>query len=167
MLLDDGIQPESDSACATLFPSLMIPIFSNALALMVQTSETFLLGQGPDQDDYCDCLVSFHVPDVSVGCQLEFDLPNGFQGSWGPPEKIYVWNVTGPFDSECSWNDAPDSADLLGSVVLHNNITRAIVNSFVCQSNLSFRIGMDSSGQAGNCSFEQMTSSGLMLRYSC
>ena len=45
---------------------------------------------------------------VSVGCQLEFDFPNGFQGSRGPPEGVI----------RRSWNDAPDPADLLGSVVL-------------------------------------------------
>ena len=134
---------------------------------MAQTSETFVLGQQPDESDYCDCLVKFEVPDVAVSCQLELEFPNGFSSSWEAPEEIYVWNVAGSFNSECCWNNAPDTADLFGSVVLQNNMTRAIVNSFVCQNSLSLRIGMDRSGKAGNLSFEQTSSQGLMLKYGC
>ncbi len=160
-------QPEPKNSCTTVLPSLMIPIYSTAPALVSQTSTMFLVSQEPSQDLFCDCLLSFVVPWGSTSCQLELRLPNGYQSDWLGPREMYFWNVAEPFDSSCCWIDAPDITDLFGSVILQANMSYAIVNSFLCESLVSFRVGMNRFGAAGSCSFEQTKSEGLILTYGC
>lgn len=153
--------------CTTVLPSLMIPIYSTEPALISQTSAVFLVSQDPSLDIFCDCLLNFIIPENSTNCQLGLSFPDGFQSDWGDPLGVYFWNVAEPFETACCWVDAPGITDLFGSVVLQANMTYAIVNSFVCESSVSFRVGMNRSGPASSCSFEQTESEGLVLTYGC
>lgn len=81
--------------------------------------------------------------------------------------EMYFWNVAESFDSACCWIDAPEITDLFGSIHLQANMTYAIVNSFVCESSVSFRVGMSRDSAIGSCSFEQTESEGLILTYGC
>jgi len=160
-------QPEPAKSCVTVLPSLMIPIYSTAPALVSQTSTMFIVSQEASQDFFSDCLVSFVVPDGSTNCQVELSFPNGYQTRWWDPMEMFFWNVAEPFDSSCCWIDAPGKTNLFGSVVLEANMTYTIVNSFVCESSVRFRVGMSRSSAAGSCSFEQRESEGLILTYGC
>lgn len=162
----DATQLIATNNCIIILPSLMIPIFSSNPGLMSQTSANFLVEQDPSQNLVCDCLISFVIPENPGNCQLELSFPDSFQGNaWGATH-LYFWNVLGTFDPSCCWNDAPDPADLFGSVLLPGgNVSWALVDSFACQSSVRFRAGMDRTGEAGRCSFEQTSEDGLVLRY--
>ncbi len=162
--LQDGMQPRKATSCTEIYPSLMVPVNSSDPDLISRTSNTFIIEQQPDESYYCDCLVSFVLPDWPANCQLQLSFPNRYRGS---PESIYFWNVAGPLNPACCWDDAPSTTELLGSVALQANMSEAIINAFTCQSSLNLRVGMDRSGQDANCAFEQTSSQGLILKHGC
>lgn len=153
--------------CTTVFPSLIIPIFSSAPGMITQSSTTFLVEQKPIDGHFCDCLISFVMPAASGSCQLEFSIPQRNHTDACGASQMYVWQVTAMLDSACCWDDAPGFDNLFGTVMLNGSETIAeIVGSFVCQSPVSFRIGMRA-GESTSCSFEQTSSEGFILRYGC
>jgi len=79
---------------------------------------------------------------------------------------MYVWQVNPMLDPTSCWNDAPGADGLLGTVLLKSNSTTEVVGSFVCQSSVSFRVGIRA-GDAASCSFEQTSSEGFVVRYGC
>ena len=162
--LRHGMQPRQEPSCTEIYPSLMVPVNSTDPEFVSRTSNTFFIEQHPDKSSYCDCLVSFILPDLPVKCQLQLNFPNGYQGS---PGSIYFWNVAGPFNPACCWDDAPSITELWGSVALQANMSEAIINAFICQSSLNLRIGMNRTGQDANCAFEQTASQGLILKHGC
>lgn len=162
--LRHGMQPRQATSCTEIYPSLMVPVKSSDPGLVSRTSNTFFIEQEPDESYYCDCLVSFILPESPANCRLQFNFPNGYQGS---PESIYFWNVAGPVNPACCWDDAPSTTELLGSVALQANKSEAIINAFICQSSLDLRVGMNRSGQDANCAFEQTASQGLILKHGC
>ena len=162
--LRHGMQPSQASSCTEIYPSLMVPVNSTNPGLVSRTSHTFFIEQRQDKSSYCDCLVSFILPDPPVKCQLQLNFPNGYQGS---PGSIYFWNVAGPLNPACCWDDAPSTIELWGSVSLQANMSEAIINAFICQSSLNLRVGMNRSGQDANCVFEQTASQGLILKHGC
>ena len=159
-------QLEPENSCATVLPSLMIPIFSTAPALVSQSSSMFLVSQQPGQNYFCDCLVNFVVPSNSSDCQLKLSFTGGYETEWTEPMEMVFWNVE-PFAPSCCWIDAPDTTDIFGFVTLEANVTQAVVRSFACRNPISFRVGMSRAGAAGDCTFEQTQSDGLMLTYGC
>ena len=162
--LQHGMQPREATSCTKIYPSLMVPVNSSDPGLVSRTSNTFFIEQQPDESYYCDCLVSFVLPDSPGNCRLQLSFPNGYQGS---RESIYFWNVAGPLNPACCWDDAPSTTELLGSVALQTNMSEAIINAFMCQSSLNLRVGLDRSGQDANCAFEQTASQGLILKHGC
>ena len=162
--LRHDMQPRQATSCKEIYPSLMVPVNSSDPGLVSRTSNTFIIEQQPNESYYCDCLVSFIVPDSPVSCRLQLNFPNGYQGS---PESIYFWKVAGPLNPACCWDDAPSTTELLGSVALQINMSEAIINAFVCQSSINLRVGMNRSGQDANCAFEQTASQGLILKHGC
>ena len=162
--LRHGMQPRQASSCTKIYPSLMVPVNSTDPGLVSRTSNTFFIEQRQNKSSYCDCLVSFILPDPPVRCQLQLNFLNGYQGS---PGSIYFWNVAGPLNPACCWDDAPITTELLGSVSLQANMSEAIIKAFVCQSSLNLRVGMNRFGQDANCAFEQTASQGLILKHGC
>lgn len=152
--------------CTTMFPSLMIPIFSSAPGMVAQSSTTFLVEQEPTDGYFCDCLISFVMPVIVGTCQLELSMPQDYQTGGCRASQMYVWKVNAMLDPHCCWDDAPDVDELLGIVSLDGNLTTGIVGSFVCQSSFSFRVGMRA-GNAASCSFEQSPSEGFVVKYGC
>lgn len=152
--------------CTTILPSLMIPIFSSAPGMIAQSSTTFLVEQEPTNGYFCDCLISFMMPAVLGSCQLELHFPQGCQNGACGASQMFVWQVDAMLDPNCCWDDAPGADELIGTVLLNRNIPSEIVGSFVCQSSVSFRVGMRA-GDAASCSFEQTSSEGFVLSYGC
>lgn len=167
-LIRNGVMASGASnSCTTVFPSLMIPIFSSAPGMITQSSTNFLVGQEPSDGHFCDCLISFVMPASSGTCQLELSMPPRNQIDACSASQMYVWQVTAMLDSACCWEDAPGVDNLFGTVTLDGNeTTTEIVGSFVCQSPVSFRIGMRA-GESKSCSFEQTSSEGFILSYGC
>lgn len=152
--------------CTTILPSFMIPIFSSAPGMITQSSTTFLVEQEPTDGYFCDCLISFMMPPILGSCQLELSIPQGYQIGACEASKMYVWQVDAMLDPTCCWDDAPGADELLGTVLLSPTTSSEIVGSFVCQSLVSFRVGMRA-GDAASCSFEQTSSEGFALSYGC
>ena len=159
-----SVQPRQATSCTEIYPSLMVPVNSSDPRFVSRTSNTFIVEQQPHESYYCDCLVSFALPNSSAICRLQLNFPNRYRGS---PESIYFWNVAGPLNPACCWDDAPSTTELLGSVALQANVSEAFIDGFTCQSSLNLRVGMDRSGQEANCAFEQTTSQGLILKHGC
>ena len=159
-----GMQLRRATSCAEIYPSLMVPVNSSNPGFVSQSSNTFIVEQQPHESYYCDCLVSFAIPNSSAMCRLQLNFPNRYRG---PPESIYFWNVAGQLNPACCWDDAPTTTELLGSVALQANTSEAFIDGFSCQSSLNLRVGMDRSGQEANCAFEQTASQGLILKHGC
>lgn len=144
----------------------MIPISSSAPGMIAQSSTTFLVEQEPTDGYFCDCLISFMMPAILGSCQLELSIPQGNENGACEASQMYVWQVDAMLDPICCWDDAPGADELLGTVMFSPNTSSEIVGSFVCQSSVSFRIGMRA-GNAASCSFEQTSSEGFVLSYGC
>ena len=95
--------------------------------------------------------ISFSVPADSWGCTLHADFPAGYPIKSSGNSQVYV------FDS---------NNNQVGTVVF-GSPQSLVINSFICQPRMSYRMSIGSLEQAGSIAFADIKSAGLTMSYNC
>ena len=98
-----------------------------------------------------DNSVSFSIPPNSWGCTLRADFPADYPIESSGSSQVYV------FDSNNSQ---------VGTVAFTSPQTQ-VINSFVCEPQMVYRLSIGSLEQAGSVAFADIQGAGLTMTYNC
>ena len=161
----------STRTCSTAYPEV-------ARVSEAQPEASFLTGFTISQDagatNKQDVFIEFQVPAGSYGCQLEVQFPNNYPIQASGQTQVYVYSTKEnlPRSSQgidVSWDNAPAPVSQVATVKFEQNpTTKKVLNSFVCQTKLTFRLSITrDQTAAGLVSFVQSAAAGLRLTYNC
>ncbi|OCK84697.1 hypothetical protein K432DRAFT_378346 [Lepidopterella palustris CBS 459.81] len=124
-----------------------------------------------------DLIVSFTgIPSGSYGCQLEFDFkpnPSASVTGIGNPQNLNVYAINGDLPATVTWDSiTPVTGSLVGTWTFPtgNDLKVAktiVINSFVCQPTMNFRIQVANDGAKGYVSDPEDATSGLRISHNC
>ena len=126
------------SSCSIAYPHVALPV-------------NYIISQDAGAVNKHDQYVSFDIPAGSWGCTLRADFPAGYPITSSGNPQVYV------FDSNNSQ---------VGTVTF-TSPQSAVINSFVCQPELQYRLSIGSLEQAGYVAFTDVVGAGLTMTYNC
>jgi hypothetical protein len=95
--------------------------------------------------------ISFSIPAGSYGCTLRADFPAGYPIESSGNSQVYF------FDQ----NDSQVGTITFGSP------EDQVINSFVCQPTMTYRMSIGSLEEAGSVAFADIQGAGLTMTYNC
>ena len=111
----------------------------------------FAVSQDAEATNKVDDYISFSIPEGSYGCTLRADFPAGYPIAVSGNSQVYV------FDSNDSQVGTVDFASPMS----------AVINSFVCQPDLTYRLSIGSLDEAGSVAFADTPGAGLTMTFNC
>lgn len=161
----------STRTCSTVYPEVARVSEAQPEA---SSLTGFTISQDPGATNKQDVFIEFTVPSGSYGCQLEVQFPPKYPIQASGQTQVYVYSTDKnlPRSSQgidVSWDNSPAPVSQVATVIFEQNpTTKKVLNSFVCQPKLTFRLSIskDQTG-AGSVSYVQSAAAGLRLTYNC
>jgi hypothetical protein len=134
-------------ALTTAAPTSCSVAYPEALGFPINYS----ISQDAGATNKQDITVSFSIPPDSNSCTLRADFPAGYPIESSGDSQVYVF----------------DSNDSQVGAITFSSPQSVVINSFVCQPQMTYRMSIGSLEQAGAVAFADTQSAGLTMTYDC
>ncbi|KAH0556402.1 hypothetical protein GP486_005675 [Trichoglossum hirsutum] len=140
-------------ACQTVYPSFIKPLYKAypdySAPNQIPIGRHFEVSNRGG-DSRIDSLLMFSgIPSNAYACQLEWEIPAGYPIKLLGHSQLYVYTTKRDAKPLDTWNNSPKEDSQWGTANLAQG-GKAVVNSRVCHTQLTFRIEIGQDGGSTN-----------------